>query len=403
MTDPAQFVAEAFLIILGREVGPIESRDILRGFTPDHGPTLVVRLLSSPEFRLLYDALRAGTDTDRDAAAQERALRTLGTDDAFVARAYQLLLGRPADPQGLAHYAGALRKGDMRTSVLRSLLLSPEFATHYHDVAPQAGMIPHDVQLCELANPAKWDNPAWTAHLRSLGLTDHKLSMHRKFYEFTQLAYGLERLGLLNDSTSVLSVGAGHEAVLYWLANHVGRVAATDLYEGIWQDVQSREGDAGVIHDPASYAPFPYREDRLEFLRMDATHLEFEDDRFDVAYSLSSIEHFGGADGAGRAIDEMARVVKPGGIVAFATEYAIAGPPHPEVFQPDQIALLVNRPGVDLVQPIDARVYERYDYAAVDLYKNPHQTPHMVVRFNETVFTTVFVWLRKVAGARSGL
>ena len=389
---------EAFLIILGRDVEPLERREILRGFTPEHRHDLVVRLLSSPEFRLVYDALRAGTETGRDAAVQERALRTLGSDESFVSRAYELLLERPVDPQGLAHYAGALRNGDTRTSIVRSLVLSDEFARRYHDVAPQAGIVPHDVQLCELANPAKWDNPAWMTRLRELGLPDHKLSMHRKFYEYTQLTFGLERLGLLKDSVTVLSVGAGHEPVLYWLANHVGRVVATDLYEGVWQQVQSREGDAGVIHDPASYAPFPYREDRLEFRRMDATHLEFESNRFDAAYSLSSIEHFGGVDGAGRAIDEMARVVKPGGIVALATEQAIAGPPHPEVFQPEQIATLVDRPGLEMLQPIDTRVYERYEYAAVDLYRNPHQTPHMVVRFNDTVFTTVFVWLRKVGG-----
>jgi SAM-dependent methyltransferase len=396
MSDPARFVADAFLIILGREVGPVERRDTLRGFVEADAHGLIVRLLSSPEFQLRQQALRSDATV---VAHYESGLRSLGTDQAFVHRAYELLLGRPADANGLEHYACALQKGDTRASVLRSLLLSDEFARRFREVAPQAGLIPHDVQLCELANPAKWDNPAWTARLRELGLTDHKLSMHRKAYEFAQLAYGLERLGLLDDSVSVLSVGAGHEAVLFWLANHVGQVVATDLYEGVWQQVQSREGDAGVIHDPASYAPFPYREDRLQFLRMDATHLDLESNRFDAAYSLSSIEHFGGVEGAGLAIDEMARVVRHGGIVALATELAIAGPPHPEVFQPEQIAMLVDRPGLELLQPIDTRVYDRYDYAAVDLYRNPHQTPHMVVRFNDTVFTTVFVWLRKVAGS----
>ena len=49
-----------------------------------------------------------------------------------------------------------------------------------------------------------------------------------------------------------------------------------------------------------------------------------------------------------------------------------------------------------LVQPIDDRVYTRYDYVAVDLYRNPHQTPHMVVRWNDTVFTTVMVFLERI-------
>jgi hypothetical protein len=48
------------------------------------------------------------------------------------------------------------------------------------------------------------------------------------------------------------------------------------------------------------------------------------------------------------------------------------------------------------VEPIDENVYRRYEYAAIDLYRNPYQTPHMVVRFNDTVFTTVMVFLRKL-------
>ena len=88
-------------------------------------------------------------------------------------------------------------------------------------------------------------------------------------------------------------------------------------------------------------------------------------------------------------------------MVALATEYAIAGPRHPEVFGPEEFAALVNRPGLELVQPIDTAVYRRYEYAAIDLHRNPYQTPHMVVRFDDTVFTTVFVFLRKVAAPGS--
>ena len=47
------------------------------------------------------------------------------------------------------------------------------------------------------------------------------------------------------------------------------------------------------------------------------------------------------------------------------------------------------------MQPIDTHVYDRYEYSAIDLYRNPYQAPHMVVRFNDTVFTTVMVFLRR--------
>ena len=165
--------------------------------------------------------------------------------------------------------------------------------------------------------------------------------------------------------------------------------------EGRWASVGTREGDASVIARPQDYAPFPYREDRLVFLKMDGRHLGFRSDTFDVAYSLSSIEHFGGLPGAEAAVDEMVRVLKPGGILVLATEYMLGGTPHDEVFQPAEIHALVNRPGTRLVQPIDEQVYRRYEYSVVDLYKNRFQTPHMVVRMGETVFTTVMVFMEK--------
>jgi len=131
---------------------------------------------------------------------------------------------------------GELAAGRTRTLVLESLMRSDEFEGRYRAICPHAGFIPRDVQLCELANPAKWDNPDWRTLLKSLAVVPaDKLSMHRKAYEFAQLLFGLTRLDLLREDVSVLSVGAGHEPVLYWLANRVGRVIATDMYGGVWQ------------------------------------------------------------------------------------------------------------------------------------------------------------------------
>jgi len=394
--DPAdiQFVRDAFWIVIGRAASPVELEDTVRPFDPHTRHVLIMRLLTaveSGELRADWQNGRARPDGD----ALERGLRSLGPDSVFVMRAYECLLERPADPDGFGHYTQALARGESRTSVLRSLARSEEFERHYREVAPQNRVMPKDVQLCELANPAKWDNPEWMALLNDLQLTDGKPSMHRKSYEFTQLVYGCKRLGALREDATFVSIGAGREVVLYWLANHVKRVVATDMYEGVWQDVQSREGDPDVLERPGDYAPFSYRRDHLTFMKMDGRRLGFRDNAFDVAYSLSSIEHFGGVPGASETVHEMGRIVKPGGLVAVATEYVISGPPHEETFQSDEFAEVVNQPGLELVQPFDDRVYHRYDYAAVDLYRNPYQTPHMVVRFNDTVFTTAMVFLRK--------
>ena len=393
--DDVRFVDAAFRIVLGRPGSEVERRDAARGLQVGSRQTLLMRLLSSPEFLTIREAWADQREPYADPAATEAGCASLGPPQHFVERAYECLLGRPADAPGLRHYTQVIEAGEPRSQVLQALGRSPEFAERHRRLAPESPRALRDVQLCELANPAKWDNDEWTTILRSLDLSDDKRSMHRKPYEFAQLIFGCRRLGVLRDDAHVLSVGAGHELVLYWLANRVRRVVATDMYAGVWQDVQGREGDPDVLRRPDEYAPFPYRQDCLAFLKMDGRQLAFRDATFDVAYSLSSIEHFGGTDGAAATVREMTRVLKPNGILALATEYVIEGPPHDETFQPAQFEALIAQPGLELVEPLDAAVYRRYEYSAVDLYRNPYQTPHMVVRFGDTVFTTVMVFLRK--------
>jgi SAM-dependent methyltransferase len=284
-----------------------------------------------------------------------------------------------------------------RATAVWTMLTGDEFAARYAAICPARGRAPCDVQLCELANPAKWDNHEWLRVLKELQLpAEHKLAMHRKAYEFTQTVWGLRRLGALTEQATVVSIGAGHEALLYWLANQVRFVLATDLYQGEWRSEGALEGDIRVLTQPEAFAPFPYRRQHLRFLQMDGTRLGVASEHFDVAYSLSSIEHFGGFAGARRAITEMARVVRPGGIVVVATECHVSGPPLDEVFASEEIHRLLDVPSLRLVEPIDDRVWRRYEAMPVDLAHNRFETPHMLVRIGDTVFTSVIAFLRKI-------
>jgi SAM-dependent methyltransferase len=380
-------IEESYWIVVGRAPSALELAEQTEGVLNSDQWTARRGILASDEFRRFRAAWRRGEET-HDRGVLEAALLALGPPEYFVRRVYETLLGRPPDPGGAAHYLAVLAAGESRANVARALALSDEFSR-------RLAAVPRDTQLCELANPAKWHNPEWLELLRSLGLSDEPLAMHRKPYEFTQLLYGCQRLGMLRPDASIISIGAGHEQVLYWLANHVQRVVATDMYEGAWTDVLAREGDPAVLDDPDRYAPFPYRRECLEFRRMDGRHLDYPDGSFDVAYSLSSIEHFGGFDGAARTMREMARVLKPGGVLAVATEYVLNGPPHEETFQPEDIHGLIRESGLRLVEPIDERVYERYQMTPVRIQLTPFLSPHMVVQLDDTVFTSVFLFLRK--------
>lgn len=382
------FIEQAYWILLGRGPSALELTENVRQHLNADQVGLGRGLLASAEFARLRRAWRAGQETHDDPAALEATLTALMSADAFVRRVYESILGRSPDEGGARHYQAALASGTRRVDIVRALALSDEFEH-------RAAAVPVDTQLCELANPAKWDNDEWLDLLRSLGLTDDKVAMHRKPYEFTQLLYGCRQLGMLRPDASFVSIGAGHEQVLYWLANHVERVVATDMYEGNWQGERAKEGDPTVLHDPDRYAPFPYRREHLSFLKMDGRSLDFPDGTFDVSYSLSSIEHFGGLAGARQTMKEMARVLKPGGVLAIATEYILSGPQCEDTFFPDEIGSLIDASGLPLVQPIDERVYQRYRTRPVRLDVDPYQSPHMVVQLGDTVFTSVMFFLQK--------
>ena len=313
-TSAAGQVVAAFWIVLGRAPFPDERRERVRALASGHGADMLFRaLLGSMEFRLLSGGYRRGDDAGRNPEEVEAGLIGLGPDEWFIDQAYRCLLGRTPDTEGIRNYSARLAEGLRRHDLVKAVLRSEEFEQRLGVVSPQVGVVPRDVQLCELSNPAKWDNPEWMALLDSLKCVPlDKESMHRKGYEYAQTLFGLQRLGRLTQEASVLSVGAGHEPVLYWLANEVGRVVATDMYDMSWGGAWAGEGDAAVLNRPEDYAPFPYRRDRLSFVKLDGRYLAFADASFEVVYSLSSIEHFGGLDGAAAAVEEMARVLKPG-------------------------------------------------------------------------------------------
>jgi len=252
----------------------------------------------------------------------------------------------------------------------------------------------------------------------------------RKVWEFAQLAMFLADLGLLDDRSRVLGVGAGDERILFWLANHVGEVVATDIYgEG---DFAEREAGGSMLDDPAAHAPFPYREERLSVRWMDARELAFEDGSFDVVYSLSSLEHFGGPGQVDRAAREIGRVLRPGGVALLCADVLVrrhplnaapvdlaaravslgrkrrtAGLRHRSVvaegFTPRELRRhVIAASGLELMQPLDLSISPASWDNVCRLYPDGRQEPasgsffpHVLVQIDRSVLTSVCVPLRR--------
>ena len=241
-----------------------------------------------------------------------------------------------------------------------------------------------------------WDDPLWRTASRATGMPQGDDRCHRKAFEWAHCVYGLERLGALDDDGIALGVGAGHEYTLYYLANRTRLTVGTDLYQGHFETTAAGEADPDFLVDHAKYAPFPYRADHLAALPASGTHLPFADDSFDVVYSLSSIEHFGGHAAAAAAMQEMARVTRPGGFCCVATELIIEGGIDHEYFTADELrefvlesSTLVPVEQLDLTPPDRALIDD--PIVATDIYR----IPHIVVGKGALRWTSVVIFFRK--------
>jgi SAM-dependent methyltransferase len=285
-------------------------------------------------------------------------------------------------------------------------------------------------QFGKLCDVDDWRNPEL---LRAIGQIlperDPATHVERKVWEFGQLALFLEAAGRMREDTEALAIGAGDERIVFWLANRLGRVVATDIYgEGGFAE---REAKPSMLQDPAAHAPFDYRRDRLEVRWMDARRLDFPDESFDVVFSLSSFEHFGGPDDVAEAARELGRVLRPGGHAFVVTECFVKL--HPlnaapadfavrlatlgrrrrratprrravvvEVFTPRELDRLIVRPsGLELMQPLDLTLSERswHNVTRTDADGLHPATgdywPHVLLRAGRSVFTSVALPLRK--------
>lgn len=249
--------------------------------------------------------------------------------------------------------------------------------------------------LNRVCRPDVWDDPEWLGVLRTLDLRPE--IVHRKAFEWAHCIYGLERLGALGPDKAVLGVGAGHEHILYHLANRSRLTVATDLYAGRFVDTPAAEADPDFLREPEKYAPFPYRQDHLAGLPADGLKLPFKAGSFDVVYSLSSIEHFGGHEMASVAMQEMARVLKPGGVACVATELVLEGPANDEFFARDVFErCVVAASGLVPVEQLDDEPPPRelIDDPVV-IAENIDRNPHIVMGEGAMRWTSVIVFLRK--------
>jgi len=145
----------------------------------------------------------------------------------------------------------------------------------------------------------------WTTHVNAERIFGRTVSLHERgteayFSDLEQQRYRSHRhlrpwIESMIPGRSVLEIGSGVGLDTFVMANHGLAVTAVDLTQVAAQTVSGR---------------FRLHDMRGQFAVADACHLPFPDNTYDYVYSFGVLHH--AADTA-RTVDEVHRVLKPGG------------------------------------------------------------------------------------------
>ncbi|MBD3414830.1 MAG: methyltransferase domain-containing protein [Candidatus Aminicenantes bacterium] len=252
------------------------------------------------------------------------------------------------------------------------------------------------IPLNKICQAADQHNPVWSCVLSELKMRMDEKSFHRKAWEHVQIVFSLKRMKLLTPDSVCLAVGAGRENLLYYLTHKVNKVCGIDLYEG---DYFGGEDEADIPLSAKKYAPFPYPEDKLNLLRMNALDLEFNDRFFDFIFSSSSIEHFGSEKEILKSLKEMYRVLKPGGAALLTTELRLnklgSSLKNTQVFPFQDLLSLFMKAGFIVREDFDLRIENKYLDNWIKLPDDVFKRPHVILRYFNTILTSIHAVLLK--------
>ena len=263
--------------------------------------------------------------------------------------------------------------------------------------------------LSKVCDAADWFDPEMVEIIQNeLHETPY---FHRKQWEFAMIFRALRQNGLLQPDKTGLSLGGGTERVLYAIARHVRQLIVTDLYEA------NTSWDCARTDDPSQLirenAPFPVDLQNIRAMRMDMRQLDFADNSIDFCYSSCAVEHIGEYDDFLRHLNEVHRVLKPGGLYVFTTEFAFDDETihesHNYVFSETYLQRLIGecrlvsvaQPNARITPnianyPLPGNVNELWDFGSGEINRElSARLPHVQLIRGKHPLTSVLLILRK--------
>jgi SAM-dependent methyltransferase len=163
------------------------------------------------------------------------------------------------------------------------------------------------------------------AHPIRARLRSRRIPERRELWETAMTMRSLDILGALGEETEVLTIGPGSEPLVYWLTERARRVFSTDVdrVEGAW----SKSASGGeILERPELQWAGNWNPRRLVVQQMDPLNLRYEDESFGCVCSARTLERLDGLSQVVRAVNEIFRVIRPGGVAAISTAFRLEGP-----------------------------------------------------------------------------
>lgn len=149
---------------------------------------------------------------------------------------------------------------------------------------------------------------------------------HRKVWEWCYIAQAVAERGMLGPGRRGLGFAVGREPLTSFFAGRGCEVVGTDLDpsagtggDEIWTRTGQHAASLAAMNERGICPPDEFAA-RVSFRHVDMNQVPDDLTGFDFLWSSCAVEHVGSLDLAKRAVRNMMRCLKPGGVAVHTTE-----------------------------------------------------------------------------------